>query len=163
MHTVTWGRTRANLRALKQKMGSPLGGAIFDGNHQYWYQINQWIILHALVGVAKQYRKYFRFRAKNHFSIFHPYLKSHLRSKIVRISWKFGQLCKMSQIIIIYEKKILKNFPPTQNGFFALRANLWLDFSEIQQGPQKFNRENSDKKISCRAPKVDRKLDFFHW
>ena len=67
----------------------------------------------------------------------------------------------MSQIIIIYEKKILKNFPPTQNGFFALRANLWLDFSEIQQGPQKFDRENSDKKISCRAPKVDRKLDFF--
>ena len=114
MHTVTWGRTRANLRALKQKMGSPLGGAIFDGNHQYWYQINQWIILHALVGVAKQYRKYFRFRAKNHFSIFHPYLKSHLRSKIVRISWKFGQLCKMSQIIIIYEKKISENIPLTR-------------------------------------------------
>ena len=126
MHTVTWGRTRANLRALKQKMGSPLGGAIFDGNHQYWYQINQWIILHALVGVAKQYRKYFRFRAKNHFSIFHPYLKSHLRSKIVRISWKFGQLCKMSQIIIIYEKNF-REYSINQNINQSTRI-----FREIQ-------------------------------
>ena len=67
----------------------------------------------------------------------------------------------MSQIIIIYEKKILKNFPPTQNGFFALRANLWLDFSEIQQGPQKFDRENSDKKYPAERPKSTGSWIFF--
>ena len=137
MHTVTWGRTRANLRALKQKMGSPLEGAIFDGNHQYWYQINQWIILHALVGVAKQYRKYFRFRAKNHFSIFHPYLKSHLRSKIARISWKFGQLCKMSQIIIIYEKKIFKKFSTYAKRFFRFKGLFAIGFLWNSTGTSK--------------------------
>ena len=41
MNRFTWGRKRANLRALKQKMGGPLEGAIFDQNDQYWYQINQ--------------------------------------------------------------------------------------------------------------------------
>ena len=28
-------------------------------------------------------------------------------------------------------------------------------------GPSEFHREKSDKKISCRAPRVDRKLGFF--
>ena len=72
---ITWGRWRAYLRALEQKMGEPLGVAIFDENHQYLYQNNQSMILQRLVGVSKQYRKYFRFRAINHFSIFHPFFK----------------------------------------------------------------------------------------
>ena len=38
---ITWGRRRAYLRALKQKMGEPQGGAIFDENYQYLYQNNQ--------------------------------------------------------------------------------------------------------------------------
>ena len=41
MYRVTWGRKRANLRALKKKMGGPLGGAIFDENDQYWNQNDQ--------------------------------------------------------------------------------------------------------------------------
>ena len=41
MRRVTWKRKRANLRALKLKMGGPLGGAIFDENDHDWYQINQ--------------------------------------------------------------------------------------------------------------------------
>ena len=91
--------------AQEKKTEEPLGGAIWDLNVQYWYQNDQWMILQRLVGVSKQYRKYFRFSAKNRFLIFHPDLKSHLRLTIVRISWKFGQRCKISQIIIIYEKK----------------------------------------------------------
>ena len=143
-------------------MGEPLGGAIFCENDQYWYQNDQWMILQRLVGVTKPYRKYFRFRATNHFSIFFPYLKSHPRSKIVRISWKFGQRRKMSQIIIIHEKKVFfLIFRLRKTYFFAFRANLWFDFSEIQQWPSKFCRKKNDTKISCRAPKVDRKLIFF--
>ena len=69
MHTVTWERGRANLRALKHKMGASLGDATFDENDQYWYQNDQKIILQRLFGVAKQYREYFRFRAKNNFLI----------------------------------------------------------------------------------------------
>ena len=71
MHRVTLRRRRAYLRALKQKKGEPLGGAIFDQNDQYWYQNNRFMILQGLVGVAKPYRKYFRFSAKDHFSIYH--------------------------------------------------------------------------------------------
>ena len=39
MHKATLGRRRAYLRTLKQKMGEPLGGAIFDKNDQYKYQV----------------------------------------------------------------------------------------------------------------------------
>ena len=38
---ITWERRRAFSRALKQKMGEPQGGAIFDENYQYLYQNNQ--------------------------------------------------------------------------------------------------------------------------
>ena len=41
MNRATWGRRRAYLRALKQKMGEPLWGEIFNENDQYWYQNNQ--------------------------------------------------------------------------------------------------------------------------
>ena len=68
MLRVTLGHRRAYLRALKQKMGDPLGGAIFDENDQYWYQNNQLMILQQLYGIAKQYKKYFRFMPKNKFS-----------------------------------------------------------------------------------------------
>ena len=37
---ATWGRRRAYLRTLKQKMGESLGGAIFEKNDQYKYQID---------------------------------------------------------------------------------------------------------------------------
>ena len=67
MRRGTWGRRRAYLRTLKQKMGEPLAGGIFDENDQYWYQNNQWVILQRLVQVAKPYRKYLRFIDKNHF------------------------------------------------------------------------------------------------
>ena len=33
MHKVSWGRERADLRALKQKIGASLGGAIFNENN----------------------------------------------------------------------------------------------------------------------------------
>ena len=127
MHKATWGRKRAYLRTLKQKMGEPLGGEICDKNDYYKYQNNQWLILQRLVGVAKPYRKYFRFRVKNHFSIFHSFLKSHLRSKIIRIIWKFGKRCKMSQIIRIYKKNFRK-FSPTQNVFFRFDRLLVIRF-----------------------------------
>ena len=51
MQRVTWERRRAYLRALKQKMGEPLGGGIFDENDQYWYQNNQWVILQRTIMV----------------------------------------------------------------------------------------------------------------
>ena len=128
------------------------------------------MILQRLVGVAKPYRKYFRLRAENHFSIFHSLLRSHLRSKIIRINWKFGQRCKMSQIIIIY-KKISENFPPTQNVFFfALRANLWFDFSEIKQGLHNFAGKKVIRKYSAEQSKSTRcwiflliKVEFYWW
>ena len=59
------------------------------------------------------------------FSIFHLYLKSHLRSKIVRISWKFGQQCKISQIILIY---YFFNLPPTLNVIFRFLGQLMIRF-----------------------------------
>ena len=73
---------------------------------EYLYKNDQWMILQRRFGDSKRYRKYFRLRAKNHFSIFRSYFKGHLWSKIVRISWKFGQRCKISKIIIIYKIKL---------------------------------------------------------
>ena len=124
MYRVTWGRSRAYLRALKQKMREPLVGAIFDEHDQKWYQNNQSMILQQLVRVAKPYRKY---RAKNRFSLFHPFLKSNLRSKIVRISLKFGQWCKIGQII---DKKLVDftngAFEVIYNNFLSKKFYKWF-------------------------------------
>ena len=65
-----------------------------------------------------------------------------VRSKNLRIGWKFAQWCEISQIIAFY-------------------ANFWFDFSDIQLGPSEFHRKKSHKKISCRALNFDRKLCFF--
>ena len=97
------------------------------------------MILQRLSGVEKKYRKYFRLRAKNYYSIFHRYLKCPLKSKIVRISWKFVQRWKVSQIIIIYEKKIFINFSPTQNVIpwnpvpvFKSALPVWLSSKNVR-------------------------------
>ena len=44
------------------------------------------MIQQRLAGVAKQYRKYFRFRARNHFSIFHPFSEKHREKKREKLS-----------------------------------------------------------------------------
>ena len=103
-----------------------------------------------------------RRQTKNHFSIFHPCLKSHLRSKIVRISWKFGELCKMSQIIIIYEKKILKNFPPTQNGFFRFKGLICNCISlKFNRDLKNFTQKIVIKKYPAERPKSTGSWIFF--
>ena len=43
---------------------------------------NWWMIQQRLAGVAKQYRKYFRFRARNHFSIFQPFSEKHREKNV---------------------------------------------------------------------------------
>ena len=54
------------------------------------------------------------------------YLNRHLLSKILRISWKFGQRCKISQIIITYKKphqKLKPNiFKETSNRKWTLET-----------------------------------------
>ena len=159
MYTVTWRRERALLRVLKQKTEEPLGGAICDLNVQYWYQNDQWMIFQRLVGISKQYRKYFRFSAKNRFLIFHPDLKSHLRSKIVRISWKFGQRCKIRQIIIIYEKilympseRALKMLSFVTRWLFKLGWNIAKRFLALNRKYFRYCLETPTRR--CRI---------FHW
>ena len=81
-HVGAWESSFKSAHERSNKNGEPPGGAICDLNVRYWYQNDQWMSLQRLFGASKQYRKYFRLSAKNRFSIFHPYLKSHLRSKM---------------------------------------------------------------------------------
>ena len=110
------GGVGEHIRTLKQKLGN-LKGAKFVIK---MINISIKIISDWFYSDSSESRSHTgntRLRVKNNFSIFHSFLKSHFRSKIIRISWKFGKRCKMSQIIRIYKKKFRK-FSPKQNVFF---------------------------------------------
>ena len=158
---ATWWRRKAYLRTLKQKMGEPLGGAIFEKNDQYKYQNNQWLIPQRLVGVRNHTGNTSGLESKIIFRYFTLFWKVTLGRKLSVLAKNLVNDVKWVRLSEFTKKKF-RNFPPTQNVFFSI---WWLTYDSISL---KLNRnfkilqEKNDKKISCRAIKVGQKLDNFY-